>query len=54
MEDMTKDNNTGIAIRMTDNGLKEGDLESPQDKRVLTECEIKEILATVGDDNDVA
>lgn len=48
MEDMTKDNNTGIEIRKTDNGLKEGDLASPQDARMLSEEEIAMLIEKAG------
>ena len=47
MDTMTVDNNTGINIRLTDNSLKDGDLESSQVTRPLTPVEIAETLANI-------
>ena len=45
MEEMTRDPQSGNAIRLTDNGMKEGDVESPQVDRLLTPDEIAELIA---------
>jgi hypothetical protein len=40
---------SGNEIRPTDNGRRECDLEAPQDKRPLTEAEIKELVKEARD-----
>ena len=45
MAENTVDNFSGLEIRRTDNGMKEGDVESPQVDRLLTSDEIAELIA---------
>lgn len=44
----TVDPYSGKEIRRTDNGLKDGDIESPQHKRPLTSPEIAVQIAKAG------
>ena len=48
---MTTDNYSGMEIRKTDNGLKDGDREAPQVSRLLTPEEIAAIIAEAGEEN---
>lgn len=41
----TVDRYSGLEIRRTDNGMKEGDIESPQVARLLTPEEIEELIS---------
>ena len=43
---------SGLEIRPTDNGMKEGDIESPQYDRLLTADEIAEIIAKGAENGD--
>ncbi len=43
------DGYSGLPIRPTDNGLRDGDHEAPQEARPLTDEEIAEIIAKVGE-----
>ena len=47
----TLDPSTGNEIRRTDNGLKCGDVESPQHRRPLTDAEIAVQIAKAGEVN---
>lgn len=47
----TIDPETGNEIRRTDNGLKGGDVESPQHRRPLTAAEIAAQIAKAGEVN---
>ena len=47
----TIDPHSGIEIRNTDNGLKCGDIDSPQHTRKLTEKEIATQIKRAGDND---
>jgi len=51
-EQRTIDPESGKEIRLTDNGLKEGDLEAPQHARPLTEDEIAELVGKAVDNGN--
>lgn len=51
MTEQGKDPLTGLDVRVTDNGLKDCDVEGPQVQRVLTASEIAEQIEKAGEQN---
>jgi len=46
---VTTDGYSGLPIRPTDNGLRDGDMEAPQEARPLTEEEVAAIVEKAGE-----